>query len=116
MELSNNNEFVNHLMDHDGKGPFPPVEPTPKCLCGLLAFVKQSRHPLSGGRAFSVINFGVAPPPIRIVLLMDVTFTSGLMVMKSSIAESCSFCKTLGRVVHTLSLFDGCLRQRILLK
>jgi hypothetical protein len=50
--MSNNKKFVHHLTDHDGKDPFPPAEPTPKCFCGLPAFVKQSRHPLSSGRAF----------------------------------------------------------------
>jgi hypothetical protein len=50
--IPNDNRFVHHPNDHGGIGPFPPALPTPLCACGLPAFVKQSRHPESAGRAF----------------------------------------------------------------
>ena len=52
MAVSNDNQFVHHPKDHGAIGPFLPAETTPLCYCGLLAFVKQSRHPASAGCAF----------------------------------------------------------------
>jgi hypothetical protein len=52
MSVPNDTHFVLHLRDHGGMGPFPPSEPTPRCYCGLSAFMKQSRHPTSARRAF----------------------------------------------------------------
>lgn len=46
--------FPHHPKDNGGYGPFLPALPTPRCYCGFLAFVKQSRHPESAGHAFYV--------------------------------------------------------------
>jgi len=50
--------------DHGAFGPFLPALPTPMCYCGLPAFVKQSRHPESAGRAFYLCQLTRGPPTL----------------------------------------------------
>ena len=64
MAVPNNNQFVHHPKDHGGIGPFLPAEPTLLCYCGLPAFVKQSRHPASAGRAFYCCQLKRHPPTL----------------------------------------------------
>jgi hypothetical protein len=64
MAVPNNNQFMHHLKDHDGIGPFVLAEPTSLCYCGLPAFVKQSRHPASAGRAFYYCQLKRSPPTL----------------------------------------------------
>jgi hypothetical protein len=64
MAVPNNNQFVHHPKDHGAIGPFLPAEPTPLCYCGLPAFVKQSRHPASAGRAFYYCHLKRHPPTL----------------------------------------------------
>ena len=54
MVVRNNKQFLHHPKDYGAFGPSLPALPTPLCDCGLPAFVKQSRHPESAGRAFYV--------------------------------------------------------------
>jgi hypothetical protein len=62
MAVLNDTHFVHHPKDHGGMGHFLPAEPTPLCYCGLLAFVKQSRHPTSARRAFYCCKLKSRPP------------------------------------------------------
>jgi hypothetical protein len=64
MAVANDTHFVHHPRDHGGMGPFLPAEPTPLCYCGLPAFVKQSRHPTSAGRAFYCCQLKSRPPTL----------------------------------------------------
>ena len=61
MAISNDNQFVHHPKDHGAIGPFLPALPTPLCYCGLLAFVKQSRHPESVGLLSTSVNLSIDP-------------------------------------------------------
>jgi hypothetical protein len=65
MAVRNENRFVHHPKDHGGIGPFPPALLTPLCACGLPAFVKQSRHPQSAGRAFYCCQLRRCPSQLR---------------------------------------------------
>ena len=64
MAVPNDNQFVHHPKDHGAIGPFLPVEPIPLCYCGLPAFVKQSRHSASAGRAFYYCQLKRRPPTL----------------------------------------------------
>jgi hypothetical protein len=50
--------------DHGAFGPLLPALPTPVCYCGLPAYVKQSRHPGSAGRAFYLCKLKRRPPTL----------------------------------------------------
>ncbi|CAD6263145.1 unnamed protein product [Miscanthus lutarioriparius] len=64
MAVPNNNQFMHHLKDHGGIGPFLPAEPTPLCYCGLPIFVKRLRHPASTGCAFYCCQLKCRPPTL----------------------------------------------------
>lgn len=65
MAVQHNNQLLpHHPKYHVGFGPFLPALPTPLCYCGFAAFVKQSRHPESAGRAFYVCQLKHCPPTL----------------------------------------------------
>ncbi|CAD6266074.1 unnamed protein product [Miscanthus lutarioriparius] len=64
MAVPNKNQFMHHPKDHGAIGPFLPALPTPLSYCGLLAFVKQSRHPESARHAFYVCQLKHRPPTL----------------------------------------------------
>jgi hypothetical protein len=52
------------LEEWNEDAPVPRALPIPNCLCGVLAYVKQSRCASTAGRAFYCCWIREAPPPV----------------------------------------------------
>ncbi|RCV18505.1 hypothetical protein SETIT_3G306300v2 [Setaria italica] len=53
--------YMHYVSKSDADAPVPPAVPVPDCSCGVLAEVKQSRHPKTAGRAFYVWKWKFDP-------------------------------------------------------
>nr|TKW14172.1 hypothetical protein SEVIR_5G150000v2 [Setaria viridis] len=55
--------YMHYVGESNADAPVPPALPVPNCSCGMLAEVKQSRHPKTAGRTFYVCKWRFDPMP-----------------------------------------------------